>query len=230
MKLSVIMPVFNEEKTLPSILNRIFSLRDIIETEVIIVNDGSTDATGEYLRHLHPGPNMILLEHKKTLGKGAAIRTARGCATGEVCIIQDADLEYDPSDYIKLLEPIRSGRHLVVYGCRTLDPGGPRPSFMKFFIARTALSVAANILYAQRLTDEPTCYKAFETRFFKSIPLNCKGFEFCPEVTAKVSKRGIKIIEIPVRYTPRTHGEGKKIRWTDGVIALWTLLKYRFVD
>jgi glycosyltransferase involved in cell wall biosynthesis len=229
MKLSVIIPTFNEDKTLPAILDRILAVSDI-EKEVIIVNDGSTDGTRAFLKRFDSREDVVILEHRENRGKGAAIRTARNHATGDICIIQDADLECDPADYGKLMTPIGTGRHRVVYGSRRFERRGPRPSFMRFYVARIVLSVAANILYRQRLTDEPTCYKVFETTLFKSIPLQCRGFEFCPEITAKISKRGIKIVEVPIRYIPRTTGEGKKIRWTDGVIALWTLIKYRFVD
>ena len=229
MKLSVIIPTFNEEITLPVILERILAVDDI-KKELIVVDDGSTDRTPIILNGFDHWKDIVILRHRKNQGKGAAIRTALDWATGDLCIIQDADLEYDSDDYKKLIAPIQEGRCRVVYGSRRFERGGPRPSFMRFYAARIILSQVANFLYHQHLSDEPTCYKVFETKLLKSISLSCRRFEFCPEVTAKVAKRGIRITEVPIRYTPRTFGEGKKIHLTDGLMALWTLIKYRFTD
>jgi len=148
--------------------------------------------------------------------------------TGDIVIIQDADLEYDPSDYPQLLEPILNGKAKVVYGSRIL--GGGKKSYWSFYLGGRLLSFLANLLYDARITDEPTGYKVFRTDVIKNINLKCERFEFCPEVTAKVRKKGYRIYEVPIHYAPRSIKEGKKINWRDGLEAIWTLIKYRFVD
>lgn len=225
MKLSVIIPVYNEEQTLPVIIKKVIEVS--LDKEIIIVDDGSTDSTPEILERYKDEKDLKIIRHKSNQGKGMAIRSALGQITGDITIIQDADLEYDPRDYSKLIELIRDKGELVVYGARR--KAGPFHSHLRSYLGRKIISFLTNILYNQGLTDVPTCYKAFDSKLLKSIPLSCKGFEFEPEITAKIAKRRIKIKEIPVNYYPRRFREGKKIRWIDGVIAVWVLLKYRFV-
>ncbi|MCC8173743.1 MAG: glycosyltransferase family 2 protein [Odoribacter sp.] len=230
--LSIIIPAYNEEATICQILDKICAveLPYGIKKEIIIVDDGSKDSTEQCcLKYIENYPDEKILYKKqlKNQGKGAALKTGIELAQGKWTIIQDADLEYDPEDYIPLLKWMVDKEEKVVYGSRFLNKTN-KHSYFSFYIGGRLVSLITNILYGQKLTDEPTCYKLFETAFLKSIPLNCKGFEFCPEVTAKVCKSGIKIHEIPIKYYPRSIDEGKKINWKDGVIALWTLLKYRF--
>jgi len=170
-----------------------------------------------------------VLYHEVNGGKGAAIRTALAEAHGTFTIIQDADLEYDPEEYPRLLAPIVEGRTNVVYGSRYLAHTNPLP-LTHFKVAVLLLNAMANLLYGTRLTDEATCYKMFRTSLLRSLPLRCERFEFCPEVTARVAKRGERILEIPITYHYRTKAQGKKIGWRDGFEAIWTLLRYRFSD
>ncbi|UCC69153.1 MAG: glycosyltransferase family 2 protein, partial [Armatimonadota bacterium] len=173
------------------------------------------------------GPDLKLIRQPTNQGKGAAIRRALTEVTGDVVLTQDADLEYDPADYPALIAPILSGEADVVYGTRAPDFHGMRRPHRLFNWLAARL---ANLLYRAAITDEATCYKVFRTDLLRAIPLNCQRFEFCPEVTAKVRKRGLTIHEIPISYQARSVGAGKKIRWWDGVVALWTLLKYRLTD
>jgi glycosyltransferase involved in cell wall biosynthesis len=200
-----------------------------VDKEVVVVDDGSRDGTREVLRGLAERLPIRAFFHERNRGKGAAIRTALAEARGTIVIIQDADLEYDPAEYPRLIEPIVKGETNVVYGSRYLRPDNPLP-FTHFKVAVLLLNSMANLLYGLRLTDEATCYKVFRASLLRSLPLRCERFEFCPEVTARVAKRGEKIVEIPIRYRYRTKAEGKKIGWSDGFEAIWTLLKYRFSD
>jgi len=227
MKLSVLIPVHNEEKTLKIIIKKVQKVP--IKKEIIIVDDGSTDGTKGLLRELEQQDNIKVIYQNQNRGKGAAIRTAIPLVTGEVTIIQDADLEYDPADYLKLIEPIITNNTKVVYGSRFLNKQN-KHSYLRYYLGGVTLSLLTNLLYSQKLTDEPTCYKVFDSQLLKSLNLKCRKFEFCPEVTAKVAKRGILIKEIPISYYPRSIAEGKKIRWRDGLKAIWTLFKYRVVD
>ena len=225
--LSVLLPIFNERSTLPELLERI--LKVPLSLEIIIVDDGSTDGTREYLKESVEGayPNVRVFYHEKNQGKGAAIRTAIPSAKGEFCIVQDGDMEYSPEDYLPIAAAFDCGREKVVYGSRFMK-GFPamRPANR---LVNWLLPALVRVLYGYRLTDEATCYKAFKTELLQSFDLKCKRFEFCPEVTAKILKKGIKIIEVPIQYTARSMSAGKKIRWTDGVEAIWTLIKYRFI-
>lgn len=229
MMLSILIPVYNEERTIKKILDVVKKV-DIgdVKKEIVVVDDGSKDNTYKELKKVK---GIKLYKHEKNQGKGAAIRTAIKYATGDIIIIQDADLEYDPKDYKKLIKPIIEGKTKVVYGSRRLGESKWKYSGISFYIGGVGVTLVTNILFPNgHLTDEPTCYKVFKSEVLKSIPLKCTRFEFCPEVTAKVLKRGYKIMELPIKYYPRSAKEGKKIKWNDGIEAIWALLKYRFVD
>jgi glycosyltransferase involved in cell wall biosynthesis len=227
-KLSVIVPVYNEATTVAQIIERVLKVElGDVEKEVIVVNDGSTDGTGAVLDSLvvrQPNP-LKIVHHEQNRGKGAAVRTALEHVTGDVVITQDADLEYDPQEYPALLAPFEDPAVQVVYGSRNLH-GNPRSSW-SFYWGGRLLSWIANLLYGSHITDEPTGYKALRADLLRSLDLQSDGFEFCPEVTGKVLRRGIEIHEVPISYRPRSFDEGKKINWRDGLRAIWTLLKYR---
>lgn len=227
--LSIIIPCYNEKNTIREILDRVekATLPEIIKKEIIIIDDASTDGTNEILKSYEQRYKVIY--HQKNQGKGAAIKTGLNHISGQYVIIQDADLEYDPNDYQKLLECALKNNAEVVYGSRSLNPENQSSSQL-FRLGGFALSKLSNVLYGIRITDEATCYKLFKTETLKNIPLRCKGFEFCPEVTAKVAKRKIKIYEIPINYYPRSKKEGKKIKVRHGIEAAWTLIKYKFID
>jgi len=221
------MPVYNERETVRTILERVRAVP--IEKEIIVVDDGSTDGTREILRQEMNGEDTRVLFHEENQGKGSAVRTGIAEATGDIILIQDADLEYDPRDYPALLAPIEEGRAKVVYGSRFL--GGPRKAMLFWHaVGNKLLTLVTNVLYDTILSDMETCYKVFAADVIKPIPLRSRRFELEPEVTAKVLKRGYRIYEVPISYTGREFEEGKKITWRDGFIALWTLLKYRLVD
>jgi len=227
MKLSVIIPVYNEKDTIGEIIDRILEVP--VEKELIVVDDGSSDGTRDILDGYKDHEDINIILHDFNQGKGAAIRTAISHIRGDIAIIQDADLEYNPDDYLRLIEPVKKKISKVVYGSRFLNRSN-RHSYYSFYLGGRLLSILTNLLYSQNITDEPTCYKVFSADLLKAIPLKCNGFEFCPEVTARISKMGIKIHEIPIDYHPRSIEQGKKINFLDGVQAIWTLIKYRFVD
>lgn len=248
MKLSIIIPVFNEERTIAEMLERVIALNiPDITKEIIVVNDGSTDATTSIISNIKYSceagsrsarqiSNIKIINHKKNQGKGAAIKSGIKKATGDYILIQDADLEYNPKDIIRLLEPIKEKIVKVVYGTRlnrmpnfTRDERKPR--FLLHYFGNKALSFITSLLYGQWITDMETCYKLFPKKAVEEMKLNAKRFEFEPEITAKLLKRGYKILEIPISTTPRGYDEGKKLNtFKDGTIALWTLLKYRFTN
>ena len=225
LKLSVIIPAYNEEQTLLAIIKKVTEIP--LDKEIIIVDDGSTDSTPRILSNHKDKHGFKIVRHNSNQGKGMAIRSAINHITGDITIIQDADLEYDPQDYLRLIEAMKNGGEPVMYGARIWKK---KHLHISSYLGSKIVTFLTNLLYRQKLTDEPACYKAFDSRFLKSIPLRCKGFEFDPEITAKISKRGIKIKEISIRYRPRGFKEGKKIRWIDGVVAVWVLLKHRFVN
>jgi glycosyltransferase involved in cell wall biosynthesis len=229
MKLSILMPVYNERETLSDILAQVRAVElPGIDKEIIVVDDGSTDGSAEILAREAEAGDLQVLSHSRNRGKGAAVRTAIEQATGDLLVIQDADLEYDPRDYPALVRPIIENRVTVVYGSRFL---GPRKAMMFWhMLGNKFLTLTTNILYNAILSDMETCYKCFRADVVKDIPLHSRRFDFEPEITAKVLKRGHRIFEVPISYYGREYDEGKKIGWRDGPIAFWTLLKYRFVD
>ncbi len=227
--LSVVIPCFNERATVAEVIARVHDCA--AEAEVLVVDDGSTDGTRDVLHGLDNGhlPYLRILYHQKNAGKGAAIHTGIQAAAGEVILIQDADLEYDPRDYPALLRPIQEGRTDVVYGSRFL--GGPRRAMMFWhMVANQMLTLMTNVLYNTILSDMETGYKVFRASVIKGVPLRARRFDFEPEVTAKMLKRRHHIYEVPISFYPREYAEGKKIGLRDAFVAVWTLLKYRFVD
>lgn len=221
MKLSVIIPAYNEIDTIGEVLRRVRAVQ--IEKEIIVADDCSTDGTREFLR---TQPDIILVESDRNRGKGASIRAAIERVTGDIVVIQDADLEYDPNDYPALIQPILDGSADMVYGTR-FARGRPKMRIANY-LANKLFALIATVLYRTKVTDEATCYKAFRADMLKSLDLRCKRFEFCPEVTARLLKRGVRYAEVPVWYEARTFAQGKKITWKDGVECIWTLIKYRF--
>ena len=246
MKLSIVIPVYNEATTLEEILRRVRAVKVVVpvgftanddngkrvqlEKEIIVVDDGSEDGSRQILEAEASRGDVQAFYHERNKGKGAAVRTGFQNATGDFFVIQDADLEYDPREYQLLLQPILEGRAEVVYGSRFR--GGPtKTMFFMHMLGNRFLTLVTNILYDTILTDMETCYKCFSADVIRDIPLHARGFEFEPEVTAKVLKRGNRIYEVPISYTGREFEEGKKISpWRDGFKAIWTLVKYRFID
>jgi glycosyltransferase involved in cell wall biosynthesis len=224
--LSVIMPVYNERETLSEILAQVRAVD--LEKEIVVVEDGSTDGTRAILREEEKKGDLKVFYHEANKGKGAAVRTGLQHASGDVIIIQDADLEYDPREYPRLLKPILEGEAEVVYGSRSLV--FKETMFFLQSLGNKIVTLATNLLYGIALSDMETCYKVFRAEVIKSIPLHSRRFEFEPEITAKLLKRGYRIHEVPISYKGREYHEGKKLTWRDGITALWTLLKYRFVD
>jgi len=229
MKLSIIMPVYNEQATLSEILNQVRAVElDSVEKEIVVVDDGSTDGSRDILAAEAEAGDLQVHYLEQNRGKGAAVRTGIEHASGDLIVIQDADLEYDPRDYPTLIRPIMEGRVAVVYGSRFL---GPRKAMLFWhMVGNKLLTLTTNILYNAILSDMETCYKCFRADVIKDIPLRSRRFEFEPEITAKVLKRGHRIFEVPISYYGREVHEGKKISWRDAPIAFWTLFKYRFVD
>jgi glycosyltransferase involved in cell wall biosynthesis len=227
LSLSVIIPCYNEVKTLEEIVKRVKAVGRA--SEIVIVDDGSQDGTRDILKNLEPDPLINVIYHSHNQGKGAAVRTGFAAATGDVVLIQDADLEYDPREYGMLLRPIEEGIANVVYGSRFR--GGPtKTMFFWNMIANRSLTLLTNILYNTILTDMETCYKVMRREVAQQIPLRARGFELEPEITAKILKRGHRIYEVPISYNGREWDEGKKIKWTDAPKAAWTLIRYRFTD
>ena len=250
MKLSVLIPCYNESETIREIVSRAravtiqLRVRDgkfnlprlpdgtvelTVDKEIVIVDDGSTDGTRDLLPELAAQPDVFIYYHERNIGKGAAVRTAIEKATGDIMLVQDADLEYDPRDYPALIQPIIEGRSQVVYGSRFL--GGPRKAmFLSHTLGNQLLTLFTNILFDTILSDMETCYKMFTRAVAAQLHLKSHGWGFDPEITAKILKRGYRIYEVPISYTGREYNEGKKISWRDGLTVMWTLLKYRLTE
>ena len=227
MKLSVIIPVYNEVGNIEEILKRVKATQKA--SEIIVVDDGSQDGTRDILKNLDGKENVRVILHEKNQGKGAAVRTGMDAAQGEIMLIQDADLEYDPRDYATLLQPLEEGIADVVYGSRFL--GGPRRVAMYWhMVANKLLTFMTNILYNTILSDMETGYKVFRRKVVDGMKIRAKRFDFEPEFTAKVLKRHYRIYEVAISFNPRDYSQGKKIKLKDAFEAVWTLLKYRFVD
>ena len=228
-KLSVIIPVYNERRTLEEVLGRV--ARAPMEKEVIVVDDGSDDGTREILKRLAenagPSDRLRIVFHERNQGKGAAVRTGIAQATGDWILIQDADLEYDPQDYPALLAPLLAGRADVVYGSRFLDGAG-RTRYLQHYLANRFLTFVSNLMTRQNLSDMETGYKVFRREVLDGIRLRSNRFEIEPEITVKLTRQGYRIHEIPISYNSRSYREGKKITWVDGLKALWALFRYRF--
>jgi glycosyltransferase involved in cell wall biosynthesis len=242
MKLSVIVPVYNERDTVAEILRRVravglkvpigFGPEDgsivKMEREIVVVDDGSADGTRDILHGMEDDPDLRLVLHQENQGKGAAVRTGLQQASGDVMLIQDADLEYDPRDYPSMLQPILEGRSQVVYGSRFR--GGPtKAMFFWHMVGNRLLTLVTNVLYDSILSDMETCYKVFTREVADQLDLRASGWGFDPEITAQILKLGYRIYEVPITYTGREFHEGKKIGWGDGLTVLWTLIKYRFL-
>jgi glycosyltransferase involved in cell wall biosynthesis len=242
MRLSVIVPAYNEAGTINEILRRVRAVDLTIavgygpengavvelEREVVVVDDGSTDGTREILRQLADERDVVVVLHERNQGKGAAVRTGLEHASGDVMLIQDADLEYDPRDYPSMLQPILEERSQVVYGSRFR--GGPtKAMFFWHMVGNRFLTLVTNMLYDSILTDMETCYKVFTREVANQLDLKASGWGFDPEITAQILRLGYRIYEVPIAYTGREFDEGKKIGWRDGMTVLWTLLKYRFL-
>jgi glycosyltransferase involved in cell wall biosynthesis len=240
MKLSVIMPVYNEIETIDEIVAQVRAVHlDVpiwenhaneammhLEREVIIVDDGSTDGTRDFLDTLRVEPDITVIFHSENQGKGGAVKTGLKATSGDICLIQDADLEYDPRDYVKLLRPILERRTKVVYGSRFR--GGPtKAMFFWHMIGNRGLTFVTNLLFNTILTDMETCYKVFTREVAERLRLTARGWGFDPEITAQILLSGYRIYEVPISYSGREFTEGKKISWRDGFTVLWTLLKYR---
>jgi glycosyltransferase involved in cell wall biosynthesis len=227
MNLSVIIPVYNEVKSIQEIIHRVQAVQ--LASEIIVVDDGSTDGTRAQLALMEGNNNLRVILHEKNMGKGSAVRTGIAAAGGEVLLIQDADLEYDPREYPNLLKPIQDGIADVVYGSRFLG-AARRPILFWNMVANKILTFMTNILYNNILSDMETGYKVFRRSVIENLPLRAKRFDFEPEFTAKMLKRHMRIYEVPITFNPREYSEGKKIKLKDAFEAVWALLKYRFVD
>jgi glycosyltransferase involved in cell wall biosynthesis len=227
MGLSVIIPVYNEAASIQEIVRRVQATH--LASEIIVVDDGSKDGTRELLSSLSGTEGVRVILHEKNQGKGAAVRTGLAAAQGDILIIQDADLEYDPKEIPQLLKPIQDGIADVVYGSRFLG-GARRPILFWNMVANKILTFTTNILFNNILSDMETGYKVFRRSVLDGVPLHARRFDFEPEFTAKMLKRHVRIYEIPISFNPRDYSEGKKIKMKDAFAAIWTLLKYRFVD
>jgi glycosyltransferase involved in cell wall biosynthesis len=228
--LSIIIPCFNEEKTIKKIIKKILKIKGI-NKQIIVVNDGSTDKSFDLIKK-YKSKISLIINHKHNLGKGSCIKSAQKRVKGDIVLIQDADLEYDPKDYKKLIDPILQKKFYVVYGSRVLNKN--RFENLKNFthwiriVANSILTVISNIINKQSLTDAHTCYKVFNIEIFKRIRLNENDFSICPEITTKISNLGYQIHEVPISYKGRAYSDGKKIKFRDGIKAILTLIKYKF--
>ncbi|NLX13613.1 MAG: glycosyltransferase family 2 protein [Phycisphaerales bacterium] len=231
MKLSIVIPVYNEVSLVAECVRRVLAVDIGMEKELILVDDGSTDGTREQyerIRQEHPGQNLRFLLHSHNRGKGAALRTGFAQATGQIVLVQDADLEYDPRDYPRLLAPILDGKADVVYGSRFVGGDAHRVLLFWHMVGNKLLTLLSNALTNLNLTDMETCYKVFRREVLDGIRLTSNGFEFEPEITAKVARLGCRIYEVGVSYSGRDYSEGKKINWKDGLKALQAIIRFRF--
>jgi glycosyltransferase involved in cell wall biosynthesis len=224
--LSVVMPVFNERDTIDEIVERVIAVP--MRIELVVVDDCSVDGTRERLRELQQHYGFTLLLQDRNQGKGAALRRGFGAATGDLVVIQDADLEYSPEEFPELVDLIVQGRADVVYGSRFL--GRHRVFLFTHYLGNRLLTLLTNVLYNTMLTDMETCYKVMRREVLQGLDLRSNGFGIEPEITAKIFKRGYRVYEVPITYDGRSYDEGKKIGWKDGIVALWVLLRYRFMD
>jgi len=228
MSLSVVIPVFNERSTIEAIVDQVRA--GGMADEIIIVDDGSSDGTRQVLAQMHKAhPDLRVLLHGRNQGKGAAVRTGIQAAQSDLILIQDADLEYDPREYPALLAPIQEGKADVVFGSRFLG-AARRPTMFWHMVANKMLTLMTNVLYNSILSDMETGYKVFRREVIQAIPLRARRFDFEPEVTAKLLKRGVRVFEVPISFNPRDYAEGKKIGLKDAFAAIWALLRYRFID
>ncbi len=228
-KVSIIIPVYNEKETLTALLEKVEQAKFAgLEKEIIITDDASTDGTIDIIRQLDKPYKKLF--HKKNQGKGAAIRTAIKEATGDFIVIQDADLEYLPDDYDNILPLLINDKADVVYGSRFIIKSNLKNFILKNKLANKFLTLLTNVLYGAEITDMETCYKAFKREFIQNITIRANRFDFEPEITAKILKKGARIKEVPINYIARGHNDGKKINWKDGIHAIITLIKYRFID
>ena len=229
--LSILMPVYDEVRTIREIISRVEAAElGTSQKELIIVNDGSRDGTRELLKELAQTSQHKIYFHGQNMGKGAALRTALTYVTGDIVLIQDADLEYDPSEYAELIKPIVEGRADAVYGSRMTGGKVTRAFNFWHYIGNRVLTFTTNVLYNSTLSDMETCYKVFRVDVIKNMHIKSNGFDFEPEITAKLLRRKYKLYEMAISYYGRDFTEGKKITWRDGFGALWALVKYRFVD
>jgi glycosyltransferase involved in cell wall biosynthesis len=228
MKLSVVIPVFNEKNTIEEIIRRVQAVEVGFEKEIIVVDDASEDGTRQILESLNQS-NIKIYHHSKNQGKGAALRTGFSKAEGDIILIQDADLEYDPKDYSKLLEPVLDGRADVVFGSRFL--GGPhRVLFFWHYVGNKLLTTLSNMFSNMNLSDMETCYKVFKRELLDKIALKSKRFGIEPEITIKLAKLKCRIYEVPISYSGRDYSEGKKIGWKDGLAAIFHIIKFKFFN
>lgn len=232
MRLSVVIPAHNERRTIEAVVRRVQAVNlGPIEKEIIVVDDGSRDGTTEILKELS---GIRYISHERNAGKGASVMTGFQAATGDILLVQDADLEYDPNDYPTVIRPIVEGTSDVVMGSRFIlyRPkffGKRRSPYLSHYIGNMLITSITNLLYGKRFTDYEGCYKAFTREILASTPVEAKGFEFDNELVCKLMRKGARIVEVPIRYTPRTYEHGKKITWRHGVIMLWTIIKWRFL-
>ena len=227
MKVSVLIPVYNEQTSVCAVIQRVQATG--LAHEIVVVDDGSTDCTAQALAPLDGQGGVRVILQTPNQGKGAALRAAIKAATGDVLLVQDADFEYNPSDYPDLLSPIERGETNVVYGSRFLG-GMPQGILWRSALANKALTFMTNVLFGNRLTDMETCYKVFRREVMADVNLRANRFDFEPEFTAKILKKGETIVEVPISFDPRAYKEGKKIGAKDGIMAIWALIKYRLTD